>query len=255
MAAINSNKKMSKNEKKVLLEGLEEERDTYQAILKEIREERSEKVLSTHKEFEQFTSHVGVLSFAIAAAITPVMIVADQEILNRGFLIAGLLIYLMVGLIALLNLKQSIERKINDYSSMGIDMEADIEKITNSINKLLWNPDGNEYRSEYLKTKKQFVNNHGKVTAHIDKTNYLLDILVGGFIIATFISLKTVWPFDSYLYWCLGSAAILVIAIVVIRSSKQARISNDNRKKLSDRYQKIRDDFLEWQDKEVFRND
>lgn len=245
---------MSPEEKAETLNHLLEERGNYQSILSEMRKDRMEKRLSAQTEFDQYSNRIGELSLAVSAAITPVMIISNNQIDNKGFLIAGIISYLIVGMAALFRVKRSIEDKVDNYSKIGIDLENDIEKITNNINKLIWDIDNTKYQKEYINSKKSFIENHTNTERPVIKTSYALDWLVGGFLVATFLSFRVVWPDSGALYYCLtGMATLILFALLTLNSSKRSQKLQQERQNFEEEYDKTRSLYLQWQDKEVFK--
>jgi len=228
---------------------LEKERNSYQANLREMRKDRLKGSLSAHKDLNRFAVRIGELSLAFAAAITPILILSDKNINQREYLVTGILVYLLIGLFTIYQAKKNIEFRANFYPQIGIDLEADVQKIIYNCNKLIWNPRDKKSINNFFDSKKEFVNNNFKVKEISDKINYGMDILIGGFITATYICLRSIWLFDPYYYWFFFGITIIVVLSLTLKSSLDARKQNEKYKEM----QKVLDNesqtYIDWQSK------
>lgn len=244
---------MNSDEKRVLIDALTEERDGYQKILREMRHDKLEKRILAQSEYDKFASRTGEISLAVAAAITPVLILANNPVAYREFLIAGIFTYILIGVLSLLRVKQSVETKIDSFSSMNIDLERDVESITHNINKLIWNANDKAYQSEYINSKKQFIENNSKAKEGAEKLSYFLDVMIGGFLLATFLAIRTVWLFDTIYYLLFGLLIGHMFGWITVKSIIRTKINQVERSNLIEKYEKVKKDYLDWQDKEVFK--
>lgn len=87
---------------------LTQERDKIQAKLDEIRVLRMQLSLKTRDDRRAYLIKLGELSFVVGAAITPILIVSNNNISFKAFAISGVAIYLAGGLLAMWECKTLI---------------------------------------------------------------------------------------------------------------------------------------------------
>ncbi|KKQ32020.1 MAG: hypothetical protein US49_C0020G0002 [candidate division TM6 bacterium GW2011_GWF2_37_49] len=247
----------SENEltKKQIREFLSSELKGSQKILNDLRRERLDKTLSAIEKRDKFSIRIGELSLAIAAALTPILVIAGQPISNKEYLIIGLLIYLVTGLVTIFNTKRCLEDELDTISSMGIDLERDVERINHITSKLIFDPDNSTYKQEYVKNTKEFIRNLTTIKKRSDNINYYLDFITVGFLIATISCARAVWSFSEISYWITASLFLVGLIIVTIKSAFKAKERQLGKNYLQKELDKENNEYTDWYSKNVLKDE
>lgn len=246
---------MNNADKESLKKSLENERNFNQKTLNEMRKERAEKSRTALNKSNNLSSRLGEISFAVAAALTPVLIITSNNINNKEYLIAGLIIYLLTGSYSVFKSKFSVESEISSFMGMGLETEKDISDINNTINKILWDIDNKDYHKEYVAKREGFLTKSKKIgeKRKDNKMDYSLDIILSGFIVATMTALKSVWVYDENYYWYLFCTVIIILIILACVSTWASNENLVEQIALEDEMNEQNSEYLEWRDKNVFK--
>ncbi|RJO60121.1 hypothetical protein C4544_07235 [candidate division WS5 bacterium] len=250
-------KQIEGDELNELRESLLKDREFNQTTLNEMRRERVNLTLSAAEKYNRFITRIGELSFAVSVAITPVLLITENQ--NRvdhiEYIFAGLITFLLVGLGSVFKTKTNIESEATSYPSMGLELEGRVQQMNNAINKMLWDPNIQESREEFIKTRSEFVKNSGKQKENKERIYYFLDGITGGFLLGTFLIMRSIWPYSQALYIKSGLLLVVFFLIMFLISLRKTKKMMDNKRGLNDKIKKTNKDYLDWQDKEIFKNE
>ncbi len=204
---------LAQNQENEIKRDLIYERDSYQSNLQDMRRERVDKTLDYWSRYDQFCSRLGELSFAVAVAITPVILLSRNEAVYREYLFLGLLFYILVGLYSVYRTKNRLEEALDYFPSMGIELETEISKIVISINKLLSDVGNDKYIRHYIENREDFVEKGIAKAEEKMKINFTSDILIIGFIVATMLSIRSIWTFSNSYYISIFGGVMIFLLI------------------------------------------
>lgn len=247
---------MTAEEEKEVKEGLTHKRDNLQHIMNDARKQRAELRLQNREKYADFLQKLGELSFAFGAAIIPVIIVSNSKgkITHLLYVLIGIAVYLLNGLVAMWKTKSKIEQDADDAPFIGLDEEIDAYPVINAINKLLHELGNKKYQQEY-----KDATNVETWDASKDKedrnarTSFLLDILVLNFVIASLLVARTVWTYSSVLYWAIFIAIVAVLLSLIVLSYIRTIKSQYSLRAKHEKLRGIRSDYQKWFDEEVMK--
>jgi len=249
---------MSDDEIKEVQKGLEGKRDSLQAILQDARKVRVSLQLSNIDKYRDFLQRLGELSFAFGAAILPLVLVThkDGDIPYLGYVIVGVCIYLINGLLSLWRSKDILERNGDDTPYIGLDEEIRTYPVIHAHNKLLFDLENEKYQKEYKSASLAYLKWAPEAaTTKILKPSLWLDVLLIAFVVASFLIVRVLWPYDDRLYWISFAVLLIIMAILTKvsygRSSKSQLELNNKRKKLA----RIKKKYQDWHNKNVFKEE
>lgn len=232
---------------------LSQERDKLQLQLEEIRSSRMQLKLKSRDDRRAYLQKLGELSFIFGAAISPILVVSSNDISFKIFAIAGVVIYLVSGLLAMWRCRTLVYQDAEDSPAVGIDAEIELQPIIHSYNKLIKDPSSNEYIQEYKDATHQAAQTltaslHKTAKARIDPT---IDIVLYGFILATLLILRTQWPFSDAFYW-VGLASFGVVAIfLLLKGYYDTKLTAQALEQKQNEIRDAREKYQRWHDREI----
>lgn len=241
---------MDENTRKKLIERWEKERDTLQGILQEVRKERVERSLETRKELRRHSVRFAELSFGLGAALVPLFFIADKlkDIELLVFISSGL--FVLSGLIGFFREKTELEGDSSVTPDIGLDSEIAVYPMVNALNKLIDNPENEEYQDEYFKSTKSFLDKYAGSKEDEDKVDFRLDIQYGLALTGILLIFKTAWPFPSLYFWFLSLAVLIIFGASVYSSTKSVRARQAARREKLQKLYEIRKEFMDWLERE-----
>jgi hypothetical protein len=243
---------MTNDEEKELKDGLTSERNIYEKIMSEARGKRAELRLQNRDKHTDFLQKVGELSFTFGAAIIPLIFITHSasNIKSLVYILIGVGIYLLNGVIALWKNKSVIEQDADDSPHVGLDEEINTYPIINSINKLLTDISSDDHKDEYVKSKKDFLEFAFSIKSDFKaKATFWLDLVILNFVLASLVVGRALWPYNQIVYW-IGFAAIILIMVGLITLSYIRTIRNQmNLHIKKERLAKIKADYQDWYNK------
>lgn len=246
---------MTSDEKKEVLQGLTEQRDNLQQTMNEAHHTKAKLMLQNREKQAEFLQKLGELSFTFGAAIVPIIIIShsSNKVTHLPYVLVGVAIYILNGLVALWQLKAKLEKDADDTPFVGLDEQIMAYPVINSLNKLLLDVDNEDYQKEYW----QAANNATKSDATDStastkpKANFLLDLVILDFVIASLFVIRAVWSYGTAWYWVAFSLTILfIIALTTLSYIRTIK----NQFKLQTKkatLQKIRAGYQDWFNKKV----
>lgn len=248
---------MDKEEEKEVKAGLAAKRDELQKTMSQARHQRATLQLANIDRYRDFLQKLGELSFVFGAAIVPLIIVSNPDKVNHlGFVVAGVGLYLLNGLLALWRSKQILERNADDAPYIGLEEEIHTYPVINAHNKLLLEHTNKDYQKEYVKASTDFLNwATNDAPQSQPKISLWLDALLINFVIASLFIVRAAWTYSSKLYWTVF--AIIAVSMVVltiisyIKSWQSQKQLKTKRKNLAD----IKRKYQEWHNKTILGDD
>lgn len=241
---------MSKEEEKEIIAGLTASRDELQNTLAEARQLRMELRLSNRDKFREFQQKLGELSFVFGAAIIPLVVVSqkDGHINHLSYLLAGVAVYLIVGFIALWRTKTMLEQDADDSPHVGLSEEIATYPLINALNKLLHDVHSEEYQKEYFQIKDVAIDGLTESEdGYKTRTNFTADILLSLFVLASLLVVRTVWPYDEWIYWEVFLVTIGAVLLLTLfsyqRTLKNQKLLSGKRRELAS----IRKKYQDWE--------
>lgn len=237
---------------------LEAKRDELQKIMSEARKQRADLRLENIDKYVVFLQKLGELSLLFGAAIVPLIIVGHSDtnkVQHLDFVIIGVGLYLLNGLVSLWRSKHIFERNADDAPYVGLDEEIHTYPIINAHNKLLFELYNKDYQEEYRQASINFLEwAHNGTTLPKPRVSVLLDVLLINFVIASLLVVRAAWPYPVSIYWwSFGVISLFVVALTVIsyiKSWQSQVILENKRKTLAD----IKAKYQEWHNKTILSN-
>ncbi len=230
-----------------VIEKLAPERDKLQAQLNKIRELRMNLGLSNRDKRREYLMKIGELSFIVGAAITPAVIVSGNKISFLSFALLGAGLYLLNGLFALWRCKTLLYQDAEDVPEVGLDQEIMLEPVAHSYNKILYSPSTKEYQDEYLTASKELLDQNSESQKQIWRASidFWADLVLFGFMFATIIIARTIWPFTELNYWIVLTTFVVLAAFTLTFGYYKTR---EHRLKLEYKHEKLAENRLRYQD-------
>jgi hypothetical protein len=244
---------MDKKEQEEVKTGLATRRDELQKTMSEARHQRATLQLANIDKYRDFLQKLGELSFVFGAAIVPLIIVSNPDKVNHlGFVVVGVGLYLINGLLALWRSKQILERNADDAPYIGLEEELYTYPIINVHNKLILELENKDFQEEYVKTNLEFLNWATQDTPESQpKVSLWLDGLLINFVIASLFIVKAAWIYPTKLYWVVFfviAASMVGLTVYGYIKSKQSQTRLETkRKKLA----AIKSDYQKWHNKTI----
>jgi len=244
----------SHGEKDELLNFLTKENTSSSQTLNEARTFHYQQLITKQQQFLSFVIKLGELSLLIGAAIGPVIIVSSKQISQPAYVFIAMLIYLVNGIWTIWKAKDIVEKQLDAFApGMFHKLELDIYPMQFSANKLIFNPNNQDYIQEYLKNKLSFLENNAEEKVPKRNVDISLDIFTLNFVIASLLLVRTVWPFGTIVYWASFSIVVVFILGLIILGYIQAKeraIKNEyNTRELN----KLKRGHVEWQKQNIFK--
>lgn len=245
--------KLSDEERKQVLEGLTHSRDNLQKVVEEARHTKMSLSLKNRDNARKFLQKIGDISFTFGAAIAPIIIVSGTK--NRinyfGYMVFGLTLYLVNGFLALWKNKSLIEQDANDTAFVGIEEQIMAYPVIQSMNKLLFDLDNEEYQNEYRGTSLEATNTE-TVVGSKQKASFWLD-LIFLFVIASALIMRPIWPWSSLYYWLFLASITLSMLSFILISYIRFIESRLKLKCKEDQLKKIKSGYAKWHQREVLK--
>ena len=210
---------MNNDKNKEAFEGLRDSQNELQKELSDARNMRVNLQLGNIDKYQKFVQKIGELSFAVGAAIVPVVIVrGSDKVSNLCFVLVGVGLYMLNGILSLWHAKNVLETNVNDTPFIGLDEEIYTYPVIYAISKLLLDYNNKDYQEEYKKMclscikKNQEQENCEKTKR--SKIDSWIDVLLADFAIASLLVAKAVWIFGNLIYWITFTAIILLIILL-----------------------------------------
>lgn len=251
---------MNDEETKDVLKSLETSRNGLQKQLSDARNMRANLQLSNIDKYREFIQKMGELSFIIGAAIVPVVIVrGSDKVSNLGFVLAGVGLYLLNGVLSLWHVKSVLERNADDIPFIGLNEEINTYPIINAQNKLLFDIRNNNYQKEYkdanLNCIKYAQEPENDKTKPDSKISFWIDILLTIFVIASLLVAKAVWIFSDLAYEITFATVILLMILLGLISYIKTLQNQMNLKLKQNELAHIKKDYQDWHNKTIFKKD
>jgi hypothetical protein len=239
---------MKPDEEKEIKEGLAASRDQLQGIMADARRERADIRLSNRDKFRAFQQKLGELSFTFGAAIVPLVIVthATKDIKHLTYVLIGVALYLLNGLVAMWRTKSLLEQDADDAPHIGLDEEIMTYPVINALNKLLYDLSNEDYQQEYVNAQQQIPR---AIPSEKSKANFTGDMLLLTFIAASLLVIRPVWPYTSWAYWVVFAVVIVFVAALAALSYVRTRENRLKLKAKRDKLNEIKTGYQQWEAK------
>jgi len=239
---------------KEFLDYLSKEADSLNKTVNEARDFHYRQLSNCQQQHLNFLSKLGELSLLVGAAIGPVIIVSKTEISEPVYVFLALLIYLANGIFAIFKAKDITEKQVDAFApGMLHKVESDVCPMQFSINKLITDPNNQEYAQEYIKEKMTFVDKNAEAELPKKYIDFSLDIVVFSFVIASLLLTRVIWPFNTNLYLVFVSAVILFVLGLLVKSFIEARERGIRNEFNTKRLNELHREHVEWQKRNRFK--
>lgn len=245
------------NENDKALNALKSTRDNLQKALDEAIKDRASFQLAARDRYREFTQKIGEISFLIGAALVPIVIASGPDKVSYlGFVLAGVGLYLLNGILALWHVKTMLERDSSDAPFIGLDSEIYTYPVIYAHNKLLFDLNDESYREEYKKVNLNFIEwarkNESSENRPRPKASYWMDVLLSGFVIASLLVARAVWMFGELAYWIVFIVVFLLISVLLRASSVKLHTNHKNLEEKQEKLARIRREYQVWHNETVF---
>lgn len=241
---------MTDEQKDAVAKELTTRRDELLRTASEARNLRTSLRLENRGKQADFLQKIGELSFAFGGAIVPVLIISHtaDTVSHSSYVLIGLAIYLMSGIVALWKVKTQIEQDADDTPWVGIKEELMIYPVTNAINKLLSDLDNDSYKKEYLDAC-GYVTDSGTTAdgkPSKPKASFWLDVAILNFVIASLFVVRAIWHYGTGWYWLMFGISVLLILILMTVSYRRTIKNQKNLQTEREKLQNIKNDSQTW---------
>jgi len=227
---------------------LAKKRDSLQNTMNESRSMRAQIKLTVRGNYRDFVQKIGELSFLLGAAIIPLLLTRSNETASHiNYLLIGVGIYLLNGIVALWWTKTHIETDGNDARLVSLDEQLSIYPLTNALNKLIHDPASKEYRSEYEQAKVATVS--VPIPTESNKPSFTADLVLTAFIIASLLVIRSAWPYEVSIYWGSFAAILLITTASILASYIRALQSTSTVAIKQATIDIIKSEFHKWRDR------
>lgn len=247
---------MTSEEKKQVLQGLAHSRDVLQETMRKAREQRVTLQLGNIDKCRDFLQKLGELSFAFGAAIIPLIIVthAGDKIRSLPYVLIGVALYLLNGLLALWKSKLILERNADDAPHVGLEEEIYTYPVIHAHNKLLFDLENMEYLEEYRSTSLAVVEWAPTATkGEKPRISLWSDLLLINFVVASILIIKAVWAYSTLAYWIIFAVAVLLMVVLTIISYMRAWKNQLQLKSKREKLAAIKAEYQKWHNDHILK--
>lgn len=248
------NEIMNDQEIKEVLNGLTARRDELQAQMSDARHMRAKLRIDNIDKYREFIQKIGELSFVFGAALVPVIIVSGSDkVSNINFVLLGVGLYLLNGLISLWLSKTILERSVDSAPFVGLEEEVHTYPVINAHNKLLFDLKSEDFQEQYRKSSLGFIEwaQGAGEEKKKPKVSLWLDALITSFVFASLLVAKSVWTFGEIAYWITFVVIFLFMIMLMVTGYIKARQNQITLQAKNDELARVKKDYQDWHDKTI----
>jgi len=243
---------MDEQTKEKLIAYLEKERDAHQETMHLVRRENLDRTLEARKELRQHSTKLAELAFGFGTAIIPLFFLTDKLKGSELFVFISAGSFLASGFVGFFKEKSTVEVDSNSAPEIGLDLEIMTYPRINALNKLIYNPENEEYQKEYVKSGDEITERYLTPEKREERVDFRLDIQYFFALVGVLFLTRTVWPFAQKYFWFLTLIAVVLFLLSVYLSYSSAKNKQKEVKGKINRLAEIRKEQIDWQEETIF---
>jgi hypothetical protein len=161
--------------------------DSSQARIDLIQGQRRDLLLSNVEELRKWRNVLATVSFSLAAAIAPLLLLTRPDVVISSYVTAGFILLLTNGALLSYHTKTNVEKENAELSTLGMDLE--IQYLEKKKTALMWYKDirNRAKYDEFIKTEDKIAQAGAEHQPNKQKIDYLNDLGIGLLVFAIYL--------------------------------------------------------------------